>query len=413
MEKQIDEGRKAPPALDDIIVVDFTWAAAGPFCTKYLADHGATVVKVESSIYPDVTRTLGPFKDGIAHPDRAGYLVSQNSSKYSITLNLRDPKGRDLAKRLIAKADVVVESFGPGGMQKWDLEYADLTKIKKDIIMVSISIMGASGPLSSFKGWGLHAAASTGLYHLTGFPDGEPLPTSVAYIDVVAPWIAVCAILSALEHRQRTGTGQYIDLSMAETAGFCFAEALLDCAVNDQKRTRSGNRSLSAAPHGVYRCRGEDRWCAVTCLQEEHWKALVNLMGKPAWTQTPRFATLTERKTNEDELDERIDTWTSGYFAEELTWMLQRAGVPGGTVKNAEDLIEWDPQLKHREYFHRLDHPVMGPCIHQGWPSRLSKTPARITRAPLMGEHTEFILREMLGLEPSEIAELRNQGVLK
>ena len=401
-----------PSALEGIKVLDLTWVVFGPWTTKYLADHGAQVIKVESTTRPDITRLSPPYKDGVAHPDRAGLFCVLNSSKHSLTLNLKKPQGLELIRKLVGWADVVVENFGAGTMKRLGLGYEQLIKLNPDIIMVSMSILGQTGPMSEFVGFGPHGAALAGVYALTGWPDGEPTSNTLAWPDCLSPWYAVTATLAALDYKRRTGKGQYLDISQVETAIHGFAPAMLNFSANHQVTQRIGNRCAEAVPHGVFRCKGEERWCAIAILNDGQWNALCEAMGKEEWVQDKRFATLQDRKANEDMLEKSIEAWAVQYTAEEVMTKLQALGVPAGVVQNAQDLFA-DPQLEHRDFFNFLEHPVMGKCSHSGWPAKFSLSPAQIRPAPLLGADNEYICTKILGLSDEEFIDLINSGVLE
>ena len=402
----------SPLALEGIKVLDLTWVVFGPWATKYLADHGAQVIKVESTTRPDITRLSPPYKDGVAHPDRTGLFCVVNSSKHSLTLNLKKPQGLELIGKLVRWADVVIENFGAGTMKRLGLGYEELVKLKPDIIMVSMSILGQTGPMSGFLGFGPHGAALAGIYALTGWPDGEPTSNTLAWPDCLSPWYAATAVLAALDYRRRTGKGQFIDISQVETALHGFAPAMLNLSANQQISQRMGNRCAEAAPHGVFPCKGEERWCAIAVLSDEQWRLLCEAMGKKEWIEDTRFATLQGRKANEDMLEEGIEAWTVEHVAEEVMTKLQRLGIPAGVVQNAQDLYA-DPQLIHRDFFNFLEHPVIGRCSHAAWPAKLSMSPAQIRPAPLLGADNEYICTKILGFSDEEFIELVNSGVLE
>jgi len=392
--------------------LDFTWWGAGPFATKYLADFGATVVKVESRKKPDLLRLSEPYKDGRVDFNTSAMFLHANTSKLSLTLNLGHPQGLELAKRLVAWADVVVENFSAGTMKRLGLGYEVLREIKPDIIMVSSSCLGQQGAYTDLRGHALVGAALTGHFHLTGYPDGEPAtPGSIGYADVVQPLFTVVSILAALEYRRRTGRGQYIDITQIEPMTNFIAPAVLDFAVNRRPWHRMANRHPQAAPHGAFRCRGEDRWCTIAVFTEEEWQGLCRAMGHPDWTKEPRFATLKGRKENEDELEMLVESWTVNYSPEEVVALLQKEGVPSGVVHTAADLVDGDPHLEERGSFIFLEHPIIGKCRHPAPPIKLSESPSRVATSPLLGEHTEYICTQILGLSEEEFARLVAEGV--
>lgn len=399
--------------LEGIRVLDFSWVGAGPLATKYLADFGAEVIKVESRKHLDLGRLSAPFKDNIADPDRSAFFLHSNTSKLSITLNLQHPKGIEIALKLAALSDIVMENFAPGVIEKMGLGYARLKEIKPDIIMASSSIYGQTGPKARFRGFGNSGAAISGHYALTGWPDRDPVSPGIAYADVVQPLFTVTALLAALDFRERAGKGQYIDTTQIETMIQFISPAVLDYFANGHIQKRAGNRSSYACPHGVFPCEGEDRWCAMAVFDEGEWKGLCRAMQDPEWSREPRFASLSSRKDNEDELESLIGRWTIHYKPEDLVALLQTAGVPSGVVQDASDLVDRDPQLRERECFVRIEHPVIGECNHPTPPVKLSKSPAQIKTSPCLGQHNDYVYTQLLGIPDGEYVELLNEGVFE
>ena len=397
-------------SLEGIRVVDFSWVAVGPLCARTLAEHGATVVRVESHTVVEISRVVGPFKDFKTGVDRSVQSIAYNTNKLGISLNLAKPKGRDLAKRLIRWADVVVESFSPGTMKRLGLDYEEANRLNPHIIYASTSLQGQTGPFAFFAGMGQQTAGLAGFCELTGFPDGEPALANTFYGDFVATWFLVTAIVGALEHRRRTGKGMYIDHSQYETALHFLAPAVLDYTANRRVAQRQGNRDPHAAPHGCYPCQGDDRWVAIAVSSDEEWKALVEAMGNPEWAEG--FATVQARKKSEDDLDSLVASWTSRHTSEEVMALLQGRGVAAGLVSNAEDLFE-DPQLRHRDHFVHLEHNVIGRYACTNEAVRFSKTPPRMSRAgPCLGQDNERIYKDLLGLTDDEISDLMAEGVI-
>ena len=398
--------------LAGIKVADFTWALVGPISTKTLADCGAQVVKIEGRNRADSRRVAGPFKDSLPGLDRSGSFSPFNTGKLSLALNLAHPRGVAVAKRLVAWADIVIDNFRGKAMEKMGLGYEELRQIKPDIIMLSSCAMGQTGlyPSSIAVGWQL--TALSGFNHIAGWPDRGPAELAV-YTDFIAPHFNVLAILAALDYRRRTGKGQYLDLSQYENAMHFMAPLVLDYAVNRRVAERIGNRCDYAAPHGAYRCRGEDRWCAIAVFTDEEWQGLVKVMGSTDWTGDSRFGTLQARKENEEELDRLVEEWTINQPAEEVMHRLQSAGVAAGVVENGEDLLEHDPQLQYRHFYWELEHPEMGSYRAQRPHFVLSKSPYELKRSPLLGEHNEYVLKEILGMTDDEVAELIIEGVVE
>ena len=399
--------------LDGIIVADFTRYGAGPIATKTLSSYGAEVIRIEGRSRPDVERLAGPFKDNIPGFNRGAAFNQLNTGKLSVALNLAHPRGVELAKRLVAEADIVAENFAGGAMEKMGLGYDELKKVKPDIIMLSTCMQGQTGPHATRPGFGWHATALSGFYHLTGWPDREPVGPDGPYTDMVAPRLNVLAILAALDYRCRTGKGQYLDMSQYENGIHFMAPLVLDYTVNGRVANRMGNRSTYAAPHGAYRCRGDDRWCAIAVFTDEEWRSFVKVIGSPAWTEDPKFSSLPARKKNEDELDKLVEEWTISYSPEEVMAVMQAAGVGAGVVETGDDIMEYDPQLKHRHFFWEVDHPEVGKHRVPGSSLVLSKATCELRRSPLLGEHNEYILKEILNISNEEIAELVIEGVVE
>lgn len=397
--------------FEGVKVVDFSWYAVGPQTARHLADHGAEVIRVESSARMDALRNSGPFRDGVPGVNRSGYFANQNANKYGLTLNLKLPRAVEIARRLVARADVVTESFTGGVMEKWGLGYDDLKKVKPDIIMVSMSAQGRGGPYSNHSCFGHVLQALCGVNHLAGWADGYPVGAYGPYTDFFVPHLSATAVIAALAYRRRTGKGQYIELSQLEAGIHCLDTVILEYTANGREQSRLGNRHPQASPHGAYRCQGEDRWCAIAVFTDEEWRSLCRVLGNPEWSKDARFATLSDRLKNAEELDRLVEGWTMNYSPEQVMEMMQAAGVPAGVTKSAQDLHE-DPQLKHRNHYWMLDHPEMGPSSYDSPAYKLSKTPSQPRMpAPCLGEHNEFVCTKLLGMSDEEFVALTAEGV--
>jgi crotonobetainyl-CoA:carnitine CoA-transferase CaiB-like acyl-CoA transferase len=402
----------APGALEGLKVLELGGGAAGPIAIRHLADHGATVIRIESRSRPDFLRILG-LSSANASLDQAPMFMMLNCNKHSVALNLNDPRGIELARRLVLWSDVVAENFAPRAMRKWGLDYESLVKIKPDLIMVSTCLMGQTGPDRDYPGFGGQGAALSGFNALTGWPDREAIGPHGTITDSLAPRFVASALLAAILHRDRTGEGQYLDVSQVETAAYSLSGWMLEYFANGTVVERDGNRSRHAAPHGAFPCAGTDRWITLACHDDEEWRRLVGVMGRPAWALEARFSTLAGRKTSEELLETRIAEWTRSFEGEALVALLQAAGLEAGPVETCADLLA-DPQLAHRNHFRWLPHPVLGdhPCELLGY--RLSGTPGEILRpGPLLGEHSDWVYREILGLDDAEIDSLSADGVLR
>jgi len=402
--KEVFEGLK---------VADFGWAIAAPAICWYLATHGATVIRVESSTRPDVYRVSAPYKDRKPGLNRAGFFAYPNVNKLSIALNLNLPQGIEVAKKIVTWSEVVVDNFRVGPMEKWGLGYEDLKKIKPGIIMLRTTNQGLTGPHNAHPGWGWQLVGLSGISNLSGWPDREPLSFGMPYTDVIAPRFGVAALMAALVYRNKTEKGQLIDLSQLETAIQFIAPAMLHYFVNNEESKRIGNSSPYAVPHGVFRCKGDDCWCAISVSTDKEWQGFCKVIGNPVWTEDQKFRLLLNRKKNEEELNRLIEEWTTQHMAEEVMALMQAAGVPAGVVKNGKDVFE-DPQLNQRDYFWTLNHSEMGPFAHLGQPFRLSETPAKSRLpAPCLGEHSEYVCTKMLGMSDKEFVELLAMGTFE
>lgn len=399
--------------LEGVKVFDAGWAIVGPLTATYLGFLGATVVTMESSKRVDVIRTAGAFKDGIQDPDMNGFFAIQNAGKYGITINLKTAEGLRLARRLIRWADVLIENFAPGVMKRFGMDYESAKSINPSLIYVSSSQLGQTGPYSTYRSMGVQGAALSGLYHITGWPDGEPTGPFGAYTDYIAPKYLLATILTALLKRRRSGKGGYIEQSQVEAGMNFISPLLLDYTANGNVQELSGNRTPDAAPHGAYRCRGDDRWCAIAVTTDDEWTSFCRVMGNPAWSHEEKFSTLSCRKQNEDELDRRIEIWTRAQSAEDVMVQLQRAGVPAGLVAKAEDLYN-DPQLEHRKHFKIFNHQKIGPHSYDSPAFRFSRFElGPYGPGPCLGQHNKKVCVEILGMSEDEYASLEQLGVLE
>ncbi|MDO9075483.1 MAG: CoA transferase [Rubrivivax sp.] len=404
-----------PFPLAGIRVADFTWIGAGSYTTKILGDFGADVIKVESAERLDTLRDAKPFKDGVRGVNRSGYFADRNSSKRSVTLNLKTAAGQRLARQLVARSDVVANNFTPGTMEKFGLGYEAVREMKPDIVYVSMSMHGQTGPEANYLGYGLTMGAVTGLHHLCGLPDQQPAGTGTNFPDHVPnPTHAAFAVLAALRHRRRTGEGQFIDVAQIEPTISLLGPAVLDYTANGRVAERVGNRHLAGAPHGVYPTQGHDRWIALSAPGDAAWQALLQVLEAPELAQDTRFASATARWQHCEALDAALARCTALHDAGQLAQRLQALGVSAGPVQDAADVLLRDSQLQARGHWVYLDHPEMGRTVYNALPARLSRTPGLPNRpAPLLGQHTDEVLRELLALTPGEIDALRAQGVLQ
>jgi crotonobetainyl-CoA:carnitine CoA-transferase CaiB-like acyl-CoA transferase len=401
-----------PPALQGLKVLDFTWIYAGPASTRYLADYGATVIRIESVKKIDATRTVAPFKDGRAGIERSAIYCNLNLGKYGLSLNLSAPGARAVAMRLLRWADVVIENFSPKVMGAWGMDYESLRKIKPDLIMLSACLNGQTGPDRMLAGYGNMGACMAGFGELTGWPDRPPAAPFSAYTDFTSPKFITAALLAALDHKRRTGQGQYIDVSQVESPIHLLARAFLDYTVNGRIQNRMGNALREYAPTGVYPCAGTDRWVALAAPTDAVWRALCNVSGR-GWSEDARFATAIERLEHRAILDEVIGSWTIGFEPGALEDILQRAGVPAHRVSTSADALA-DPQLEARRHIIILEHPRLGPVPVETSRMRFSRTPATTAwPGPEIGQHNDYVLSQLLGLTDQEIIELVRDEALE
>lgn len=399
--------------FDGLKVVDFGWIGVGPITARYFADHGATVIRVESLTRFDGLRMAPPYKNAKPGLNNSQFFANFNASKKSLGLNMAQAEARAIAKRLCLEwADIVVEGFTPKQMRAWGLHYEDLSPTRPDLIMVSTCQLGQTGPYSMYAGYGNMAASLAGYYEITGWADRGPCMVYGAYTDMLTPGVGASLIAASLDYRRRTGKGQWIDLSQFETGVNHVPVAVLDYTVNGRIASRAGNQDARGCPHAVYRCLGDDRWIALAVFTEEEWHALVNTIGNPLWAHAERFATLAGRKANEDALNGLIEEWTITTDAEHIEMLLQQAGVAAGLVAKQSDLFD-DPQLQDWGFFAWREHKVMGASPYDGLMSHLSKTPGDVAPAPLLGEHYEEILNGILKFSDEEVAELIGKGVVE
>lgn len=429
-----------PGALEGVRVLDFCRLGFGSQATMILGCLGAEVIRVESTTRPDPIRVMPPFvpepgevgegfggatlarAQKMQSPNRGGIFYKYNTGgKRSIAVDARNPDGLDLLRRLVARSDVVTESFAAGTLARWGLSYDTLRELRPDIIYVSMCGYGHVGPDSHYVTMGPTAQALTGLTHLVGLPDREPAGWSFSYLDHVGGYLGAFGVLTALAHRRATGEGQHVDVSQLEPATALGGALLLDRTVNGRSARRAGfppGNRRGGAPQGAYRALGDDRWVVISCSTDAHWQAFVDALGHPDWTQDARFASLAGRVEHADELDRHVEAWTTTRDRYDVMELLQRAGVPAGAVQDAADRVERDPQLAARGHFTTLTSTEVGELPLEGVPFDLSATPPHtggtIRRGPPdLGEDCDDILRDVLALSDAEIAKLHDAGALQ
>ena len=427
--------------LAGLKVLDFCWVAVGPMTTKYLAEYGATVLRVESGRRPETLRRAGPFAGGVAGINRSGYFANYNANKYGLSIDMGHPRALELILRIAEWADVVTENFTPGTLERWGLGYEQLSAANPRLVLFSASMLGRGGPMQTQPGFGAVLSSLAGYTNIIGWPDRGPVNPYGAYTDFVCPKFAVAAILAAVDRQRATGRGTHLDMSQLECSLHFGGPMLLDAAVNGREPELMGNRHPAASPHGAYPCAAEgeipagagmtagsmadpgaaegngesDRWIAIAVFNDRQWDALRDVMAADGVGEIAagEFGNFRVRKAHEGRLDGIIAGWTARHNRHALMARLQAAGVPAGVVNDTRDLFE-DGQLRHRGHFTWLEHPEMGPYATDATEFRLSETPGRLERpAPLLGQHTEEALREVVGLTRAEYASLAADGVLE
>jgi benzylsuccinate CoA-transferase BbsF subunit len=407
----MDERADRAAPLAGVRVVDMTWAWAGPHGTQLLGWLGAEVIKVESRTRLDHSRLRslmgGAMQDG---PDHSTIFNDLNTNKLSITLDLQREEARALLRRLVATSDVLVQNMRPGVMERLGLGYEDLHRVKPDLVMLSQSAVGSSGPERSYAGYAPTFAALAGIADLTGYPDEPPLPLSGS-VDLRVGTAGALSVLAALYQRARTGEGTHIDLSSTEVMSAMIGEAFLELSMSGRAPQRSGNRHDVMAPHGCYACAEDGQWVSIAVGSDAEWAALERLLADPE-LRDERFAGPAERWRNQDRLDAIVERWTRARPAAEAVESLQRAGVPAMRV-HVDDSIAGDPHLLARGFFQEVEHPVIGRRRVLGAPWRFESSRVGVrTPAPLLGQHNHDVLGRILGLPREEIERLIADGVL-
>jgi crotonobetainyl-CoA:carnitine CoA-transferase CaiB-like acyl-CoA transferase len=376
---------------------------AGPYATRILADFGAEVIKVQSK------KTAKGVESNLTT-----YFNNWNRNKRSVTLDMSYPEAREILLKLTERSDVLIENFSPRVMLNWDLNYEKLKEVRPALIMVSMSAMGQTGPWKDYVAFGPTLHALSGLTYLTSYEKDSPMGLGYAYADSISGLYATLVVLAALEYRERTGQGQYIDLSEYEAICTLMGPVLLDTSVHEKEVLPHGNRSnyIPAAPYGCYKCSGVDRWCVMAVFNEKEWQSLCKVLGDPDWTKEEKFSTPWKRKENAEELDEFLTQWTFQHTPEQVVSLLQEAGVPAGVVQNAEDLAK-DLQLMAREFFIHLEHSILGSTTSDRSPIRFEEDLKIAWKAaPLLGEDNRYVFIELLGLTEAEFSSLIERGII-
>jgi benzylsuccinate CoA-transferase BbsF subunit len=392
-------------------VVDFGWVWAGTVLGHILADYGAEVIKVESKRRLDGLRLGRVFELGTALEINPTFH-NLNRNKLSITVDIQQPKGVELLKKLIAKSDIVVENYSPGVMKKRGLDYNSLIKVNPNVIMISMSAAGSYGPLSHVVTYAPVISALSGIDSMVGYENDRPLGLKHAYADPTASLFGTFAVLGALRYREKTGRGQYIDLSQWEATTYLIGEAIMDYIMNNRVSGTQGNRHSAMAPHGIYPCKGNDQWVSIAVKTEKEWAGFCTAMGNQPWTKDPKFAQKYNRLCNVAELDKRVANWTSKHTDYEATSILQKNGVAAAPALTIDGIFV-DPHFNKRRCFVDLEHPVVGGEVIYGLPWKISGTPHKKFRhAPLLGEHNNYVFGKILGLSDKKIMTLTEKKVI-
>lgn len=427
-------------ALDGVRIIDLTWLQVGPQATRLLASFGAEVIRIEwrKRAAVDFLRYMEPFAPDHATPDggrsqgaargrgvrgdfdRGAYYNNTNPGKYGVTLNLNHPKGRELLKRMVRDANAICENFSPGQMEKWGLGHDELSKLNPRIIYLRTTGFGKAGTYNNYVSYGPTAQAFSGLTFLSGLPAPHPpAGWGYSYLDHSPGYFGAILLMTALHRQRQTGLGAYIDMTQTETGLMLTGTSLLEHQITGQPTARYGNRMpyLDWAPHGAYRCLGDDNWIAISVQSDEQWHSLVDEIGSPVWATDSRYATAAARKADQDELDRNLTAFTATQERYALMDRLQSRGIPAGVVQKSSDRFDRDPQLKERGYFVDLPHSTIGTWPVEGFPAKLSASPADVggrtgRAAPKLGEDNDFVYRDIFGLTSDELAQLREEDVI-
>jgi benzylsuccinate CoA-transferase BbsF subunit len=405
--------------FEGVKIIQLCWAGVGVYTLNYLSHYGATTIRVETATRPDPVRLFAPFaptaKEGepLGLERSAFFSITHTAPELGITLNFKQPEAIEIFKKLVAWSDVVGEGFPTGVMDKLGFDYEGLKKVKPDIIMFRTCGYGHTGPMADQPGFGSILTAVTMMDTIVGWPDRPPVPPSTYYTDQLSPMYGSLAIIAALDYKRRTGKGQYIDHAQIEAGLNYMTPLILDYQANNRELELKGNKCDYAAPHGIYRCQGDDRWVAIAVMTDDEWYSFVKAIGSPDWARDEKYATAAGRIADSDELDRLVEEWTINHPPEKVQEMLQRAGVGAGVASNAKDLDE-DPQMGYYNFYRELEHPYMGKLrYYHPDPIKLSAVEPDIRRPVLLGEHTDYICTEILGMTQEEVDNLREKGVFE
>jgi len=397
--------RRAPFA--GLKVLDLTWAISGPTTARMLCDYGAEVVHIETGSRQDAARSVAPYLNDQKEPEYAGLYFTMNTGKKGMLLNLATPEGREVLDDLVAWADVLIESFSPRGRRSLGLDFDRLRSINPSLIMLSTCLFGQDGPLGAYAGYGTAGGAIAGFYHLTGWPDRAPCGPFGAYTDYPSPRFATCALIAAIDHQRRTGVGQYLDFSQAESASHFLTPAILDYTVNGVVQDRTGNDDPYMTPHGVFPGERDDTWIAIACRDDDDWKRLAKVIGRIDLVGMNYH----DRRQHQERLYSMISNWTSRRSVADAETALIEAGIPAHRVQHSDSCIT-DVQFAHTNHFVKIPHTMHGEVIVENSRITLSATPANVShRAPMFGEDSDDVLRTMLHYDETRISDLRNKNI--
>ena len=399
-----------PQPLAGLRILDFCWMIAGPLTTRLLGDLGAEVIKVESMARVDRIREVGVQPQGMLTPDTNGVFNDCNANKKSITLNLSHGRGIELAKELARHSDIVTSNFTPDRMARWGLGYDDLCQVNPEIIVASMPVMGSEGSHAGWRAVGNGVVAMSGLNAHTGFPDRAPVGLGTLHSDFTSPYFGALQIAAAVHQRKRTGKGQFIELAQYEATVHLLDTEPLDYLINGRRAERRGNSSDQYAPHGVYPCRGFDRWIAIAVRSESEWNSLCSLLGFSALLSRSDLRSVGARIDAREDIDAAIAAATGAADAWELSRTLQAAGIAASPVEDVGDLVAGDPM--HNGFLKEIEHPAGVSMLLQHQPVTWNGERLPLGRAPFMGEHTHDVLSNVLGLDAEAITELAAEGVL-
>lgn len=403
-----------PQYLKGIRVADFSWAGAGPFCTKIFSDFGAEVLKIESMTRPDSVRTAGPFKDGVAGTNRSGYFASRNTGKKSVSLNLKDPEARELALEIIIKSDVVANNFGPGVMERLGFGYEQLKEIKPEIICLSMPTCGRTGPRANLLGVGMTISAFTGMMRHTAYGPGDSVGPGTHYPDHAAnPYHAAFAVLAALRYRRKTGKGMNIDLAQTESTANFLGASVVETSMTNSEPPQIGNHSRAFSPHNIYAAAGADEWVALAIYEDADWLKLCTAMGRPELGADPALKQVQSRLSKAKEIDNVVQDWMRQHTAQHIVSILRQCDLAVAKVQNSRGLVEDDEQLAVSHYFQQVMHPEVGAILLNSPPFLIDHQRVELKRPPLFGEHTDEVLQSLLCVTPERLASLRSGEALK